>query len=276
MTSLQNGQKLISAHKNEIFIFCVVAQDGLRDFVSIMDAVDVVPENGLNCVIRIKTGVYDEIVTVGKKKCNVSQATEATTVVTGNRSNIKGVRTFGSATLVIEGDGFLVTGITFVNMVKPEAGQAVAVRISSYHTAFYRCRIADFQDTLYTQDGVRFFRECEIYEIKGDHGAWWKIKGRRCAWRKIGGSVVEDRHDVGWLQRSEIIGVSVGEDQRAWQRSKAAIVRGGARLTGAVDFGYAAVDFGFAGEEEAGAVGRGEDEVVGVGGGEVRSPATDL
>nr|XP_011469675.1 PREDICTED: probable pectinesterase 56 [Fragaria vesca subsp. vesca] len=131
-----------------------------------MDAVDVVPENSHNCVIRIKTGVYDEIVTVGKKKCNVVFIGDCvkTTVVIGNRSNIKGVRTFESATLVIEGDGFLATGITFVNMVEPEAGQAVAVRISSYHTAFYRCRIADFQDTLYTQDGVQFFKECEIYD----------------------------------------------------------------------------------------------------------------
>lgn len=61
----------------------------MRDFVSIMDAVDVVPENGLNCVIRIKTGVYDEIVTVGKKKCNVVFIGDCvkTTVVTGNRSN---------------------------------------------------------------------------------------------------------------------------------------------------------------------------------------------
>ncbi|KAL6123867.1 hypothetical protein ACLB2K_076384 [Fragaria x ananassa] len=117
----------------------VVAQDGLGDFASITDAVDAVLEdNPDRFIIRIKAGVYDEIVNVGKKKLNV-------------------------VFIVIEGDDFLATGITFENSAWPEAGQAVAVRSSSYRTAFYRCRIAGFQDTLYTQDGVQFFRECEIY-----------------------------------------------------------------------------------------------------------------
>nr|XP_011469658.1 PREDICTED: probable pectinesterase 56 [Fragaria vesca subsp. vesca] len=144
----------------------VVAQDGLGDFASIMDAVDTLPEDSPDrFIIRIKAGVYDEIVTVGKKKLNVVFIGDGvdSTVVTGNRSNVGGVRTFESATLVIEGDGFLATGITFENRAGPKAEQAVAVRINSYRTAFYRCRIASFQDTLYTQDGVQFFRECEIY-----------------------------------------------------------------------------------------------------------------
>ena len=57
----------------------------------------------------------------------------------------------------------MVQEITFENTAGPEAGQVVAVQISSNYTAFYRCRIVGFQDTLYTKAGIQFFRDCDIY-----------------------------------------------------------------------------------------------------------------
>ncbi|XP_050386237.1 pectinesterase-like [Argentina anserina] len=144
----------------------VVAQDGLGDFSSIMDAVNAVPDYSPNrTTIKIKAGIYNEFVFVSKEKLNlmfIGEGVDSTRVI-GNKSNIEGIRISESATLAIEGDGFLAQDITIENTAGPEARQAVAVQISSDYSAFYRCRIVGFQDTLYTKAGIQFFRDCEIY-----------------------------------------------------------------------------------------------------------------
>ncbi|XP_062005965.1 pectinesterase/pectinesterase inhibitor PPE8B-like [Rosa rugosa] len=133
-----------------------------------MDAINAAPDySPTRSTIKIKTGVYDEILSIGKEKWNLTFLGEGVnkTIITGNRSNIGEFRTSESATLAIEGDRFLVQDITFQNTAGPEVRQAVAVRSSSDYSVLYRCRIIGFQDTLYTQLGIQFFRDCKIYGI---------------------------------------------------------------------------------------------------------------
>lgn len=63
---------------------------------------------------------------------------------------------------MILGDGFTAQGITFQNTAGPDKQQAVALLVESDNSAFYRCKIAAYQDTLYAKHGKQFFRDCEI------------------------------------------------------------------------------------------------------------------
>lgn len=63
----------------------------------------------------------------------------------------------------ISANDVLVKGIRFVNFVSPHGGQAVALRLAGERIAIYQCSIQGYQDTLLTQYGIHFFRECDIY-----------------------------------------------------------------------------------------------------------------
>ncbi|KEH37681.1 probable pectinesterase/pectinesterase inhibitor 12 isoform X2 [Medicago truncatula] len=85
------------------------------------------------------------------------------TVITGNRSVVDGWTTFRSATLAVSGDGFLARDIAIENRAGPEKHQAVALRVNADLTAFYKCAIYGYQDTLYVHSFRQFYRECDIY-----------------------------------------------------------------------------------------------------------------
>lgn len=64
---------------------------------------------------------------------------------------------------VAEGDGLVARDMTIRNTAGPENNQAVALRSDSDMSAFYRCSIEGYQDTLYVHSGRQFFRQCDIY-----------------------------------------------------------------------------------------------------------------
>ena len=63
----------------------------------------------------------------------------------------------------VSGEGFLARDIAFNNSAWPEKQQAVALRVNADLTAFYRCAIHGYQDTLFVHSFRQFYRECDIY-----------------------------------------------------------------------------------------------------------------
>ncbi|KAE8706437.1 putative pectinesterase/pectinesterase inhibitor 22 [Hibiscus syriacus] len=85
------------------------------------------------------------------------------TIVTGNRNFLQGWTTFRTATVAVSGKGFIARDITFRNTAGPENHQAVSLRVDSDQSAFFRCSIEGYQDTLYSHSLRQFYRECNIY-----------------------------------------------------------------------------------------------------------------
>ncbi|KAL5995064.1 hypothetical protein ACLOJK_025122 [Asimina triloba] len=62
----------------------------------------------------------------------------------------------------VAGRGFIARDITFENTAGPEKHQAVALRSDSDLSAYFRCGIYGYQDTLYAHSLRQFYRECRI------------------------------------------------------------------------------------------------------------------
>ncbi|CAA6654341.1 unnamed protein product [Spirodela intermedia] len=144
----------------------VVALDASGDYRSIMDAVDKAPDRGARLyVIYVKEGVYEENVEVRKKKTRIALVGDGMgrTVISGGRSVVQGWTTFRTATLAATGVGFIASDMTIRNTAGQENHQAVALRVDSDCSAFYRCSIEGHQDTLYAHSSRQFYRDCNIY-----------------------------------------------------------------------------------------------------------------
>ncbi|EPS74082.1 hypothetical protein M569_00674, partial [Genlisea aurea] len=142
-----------------------VAADGSGNYRTISEAVSAAPSNSkTRFVIRIKAGTYKEYVTIPASKQNLMFVGDSytTTIVTGDRNYIDGSTTFNSATVAVVGTGFLARDITFQNTAGAAKHQAVALRVNADLTAFYRCGIYAYQDTLYTHSLRQFYTNCYI------------------------------------------------------------------------------------------------------------------
>lgn len=65
--------------------------------------------------------------------------------------------------VAVSGKGFVARDMTFRNTAGPVNHQAVALRVDSDQSAFFRCSVEGNQDTLYAHSLRQFYRECEIY-----------------------------------------------------------------------------------------------------------------
>ncbi|KAK0571061.1 hypothetical protein LWI29_010450 [Acer saccharum] len=69
---------------------------------------------------------------------------------------------FYARVAAVVGDGFLARDITFQNSAGPSKHQAVALRVGSDLSAFYRCGMIAYQDTLYVHTLRQFYVSCYI------------------------------------------------------------------------------------------------------------------
>ncbi|MCO5572931.1 hypothetical protein L7F22_026692 [Adiantum nelumboides] len=153
-----------------------VAQDGSGDFKTVQDAVNAVSENNKQRVlIRIASGTYQQPVYIPKNKKMITFLGDnpETTILTWSNTatsikhhlaspSVIGSGTFGSGTVIVEGEDFIAQGITFENAAPKGSGQAVAIRVTADRSSFYDCRFLGWQDTAYFHHGRIYIRDCYI------------------------------------------------------------------------------------------------------------------
>jgi pectinesterase len=150
----------------------VVAADGSGDYTSIEQAIYGAPYRTAQdprWVIRVKPGVYRERVYVQRERGRTALVGDdaATTIleagIHASMTTPDGARlgTFRTATLHIDGDGFVVENLTIANTAGP-VGQALAVRIDGDEVVFRGCRLLGWQDTLLVNRGRHYFENCTI------------------------------------------------------------------------------------------------------------------
>ncbi|XP_058097304.1 probable pectinesterase/pectinesterase inhibitor 51 [Magnolia sinica] len=145
-----------------------VCQSGEGCYRTVQSAVDAAPDilnGGRRFVIHIKEGVYDEIVRVPLQKRNVVFLGDGMgkTVITGKLSaQMVGVSTYNTATVGVNGDGFMARDLTIVNSAGPDAHQAVAFRSDSDLSILENCEFLGHQDTLYAHSLRQFYKSCRI------------------------------------------------------------------------------------------------------------------
>ncbi|GJZ58465.1 probable pectinesterase/pectinesterase inhibitor 60 [Tanacetum coccineum] len=131
---------------------------------SALDYAGSVDRQNQRFVIYIKSGVYNENIQIAYELNNIMFVGDGIryTIITGNRSVAGGSTTYGSATVGVDGSGFIARGITFRNTAGPEGAQAVALRSSSDLSVFYACSIEGYQDTLFAVSQRQFYKLCYI------------------------------------------------------------------------------------------------------------------
>ncbi|KAJ4952042.1 hypothetical protein NE237_028874 [Protea cynaroides] len=158
-------RRLLQTQSQGVSADVVVAADGTGNYTRVMHAVEAAPDNSTRrYVIYVKKGFYMENVDIKKKKWNLMIIGDGmdVTVISGNRSFIDGWTTFRSATFAVSGMGFIARDLTFQNTAGPEKHQAVAIRVDSDLSVFFRCGFRGYQDTLYAHSLRQFYRECHI------------------------------------------------------------------------------------------------------------------
>ncbi|CAA0830742.1 Probable pectinesterase/pectinesterase inhibitor 59 [Striga hermonthica] len=154
----------------EVRADAVVSKSRRGEFRSVQAAVEWAvgrrrPGSRRRVVVHVRGGVYRENVLIGRTMNNVMLVGDGLrrTVITGARSVTAGFTTYSSATVGVDGIGFIARGITFRNTAGPRSGQAVALRSASDLSVFYACSFEGYQDTLFVHAQRQFYKSCYIY-----------------------------------------------------------------------------------------------------------------
>jgi pectinesterase len=149
----------------------VVAQDGSGQFTNVQAAIMSVPMGMATnpVVIRIKPGIYREVIYIQREKRFFHLVGEdaTKTVLTYNlNANMIGpdgkpIGTFRTPSVQIDAEDFTAENITFENSAGP-VGQALAIRVDGDRAVFRNCRFLGWQDTILVNRGRHYFENCYI------------------------------------------------------------------------------------------------------------------
>ncbi|KAK7278124.1 hypothetical protein RJT34_23149 [Clitoria ternatea] len=163
--SASDRKLLAEAGNDGVTPHATVAKDGSGQFKTILDAINSYPKKHKGrFIIYVKAGVYDEYITVDKKKINILLYGDGPTktIITGRKNFAEGVKTMRTATFSTQANGFIAKSISFENTAGAKGHQAVALRVQGDMSAFFDCGIHGYQDTLYAHAHRQFYRNCEI------------------------------------------------------------------------------------------------------------------
>ncbi|CAN4125856.1 unnamed protein product [Withania somnifera] len=135
----------------------VVAQDGSGNYKTINEAVAALSSmtRPKRTIVYVKSRGLKNLMFVGD---GIDK-----TIVTGSKNVPDGASTLSSATFGVSADGFWARDMTFENTAGPHKHQAVALRVSSDLSIFYRCSFKGYQDTLLVHSLRQFYRDCHVY-----------------------------------------------------------------------------------------------------------------
>lgn len=128
----------------------VVAQDGSGNFNTVQQAIDALPADGGD--VLVKPGTYREVVTIRKPRVHLHGdpgLDPAKTVIVYNNAGPTHGGTFNSSTFFVEADDVTLDHVTIANDAGPYAGQAVALSVNADRAIFRHMRILGAQDTLF-------------------------------------------------------------------------------------------------------------------------------
>ncbi|KAK8338703.1 hypothetical protein V6Z12_A09G269200 [Gossypium hirsutum] len=163
----QADRKLLQAKPMDLKPNVVVAKDGSGKYDTINKALAEVPvKSPYRFVIHIKAGTYKEKINVTKQMTNVIFIGDGPTktVITNDISVAKNppVRTYRTATVGVDGAGFMAKDIGFDNSTGPEGHQAVAFRATADRVIMFNCHFTGYQDTLYAHRERQLYTNCLI------------------------------------------------------------------------------------------------------------------
>ncbi|XP_022681321.1 pectinesterase/pectinesterase inhibitor PPE8B-like [Setaria italica] len=113
-------------------------------------------------VIHVRSGTYDEIVNITRSDVTLIGDGMGRTVITGNHCNRTGHDVLQSATLSVNGTGFMARDLTIKNTAGVDAGPAVALMNLADSSICYKCEIDGYQDTLNADCNRQFYHTCNI------------------------------------------------------------------------------------------------------------------
>jgi len=148
----------------------IVAADGSGDFTSIQSAIDATkafPDERMT--ILVKNGIYTEKVKVHNcnDKLTIRGEDAMNTIIRFddhfNKINRGRNSTFHTATLLVQGNGFIAENLSIENTAGP-VGQAIALAVEADRCVFRNCRIIGDQDALYAagENCRQYYQECYI------------------------------------------------------------------------------------------------------------------
>lgn len=154
-----------------------VAQDGSGNFTTIQEAVNAVRDlSQVQVEIYVKPGNYQEKLIIPSWKTKISLIGESRSTTIVSNADFTGkprpfpdptgqtvFNTFTSYTVLVQGDDFRASNITFEN-VAGQVGQAVALHVEGDRAVFRDCNILGNQDTIYaaTQNSRQYYSNCYI------------------------------------------------------------------------------------------------------------------
>ncbi|MBD0372696.1 MAG: pectin esterase [Pyrinomonadaceae bacterium] len=148
-----------------------VAADGSAKYKSVQEAIMAVPAGTRDnpVIIRIKPGVYKELIYVQREKRFfhlIGEDASRTVLTYDLNANLIGkdgkpIGTFRTPSTQIDADDFTAENITFENSAGP-VGQALALRVDGDRVRFRNCRFLGWQDTILLNRGRQYFENCYI------------------------------------------------------------------------------------------------------------------